>query len=60
MPGSSRTARSRSADFTAICAKTEEGSPAVTGWGERCGPLVKMVHSSIEYGDMQLISRGLL
>lgn len=42
--------------FTAVCAKTEDGSPCC-GWisGDGAGHFVKMVHNGIEYGDMQLI-----
>ena len=46
--------------FQAIAAKVENGSPCCDWVGEGgAGHFVKMVHNGIEYGDMQLISRGL-
>ena len=42
--------------FQAICAKVEDGSPCCDWVGENgAGHFVKMVHTGIEYGDMQLI-----
>ncbi len=45
--------------FTAICAKTEDGTACCNWVGEGgAGHFVKMVHNGIEYGDMQLIAES--
>jgi len=45
--------------FQAICARTPEGEPCCDWMGEDgAGHFVKMVHTGIEYGDMQLIAES--
>lgn len=58
MPGGNPEAWADIKDiFTAISAKTEDGSPCCNWMGSGgAGHFVKMVHNGIEYGDMELIS----
>ena len=61
MPGGSPAAWPHvKAIFQSIAAKVAEGEPCCDWVGEDgAGHYVKMVHNGIEYGDMQLICRGL-
>jgi 6-phosphogluconate dehydrogenase len=45
--------------FTAICARTPDGSPCCEWMGENgAGHFVKMTHNGIEYGDLQCIAEA--
>jgi 6-phosphogluconate dehydrogenase len=45
--------------FTAICAKTPDGSPCCEWMGDNgAGHFVKMAHNGIEYGDLQCIAEA--
>jgi len=61
MPGGSPAAWPYVKDiFQSISAKVEDGTPCCDWVGEDgAGHFVKMVHNGIEYGDMQIIKRGL-
>jgi len=45
-------------DFTGDLAKSRTEHRVATGWRERRGHYVKMVHNGIEYGDIQLIGEA--
>jgi 6-phosphogluconate dehydrogenase len=60
MPGGSAAAWTLVKNiFTAICAKTPDGSPCCEWMGKNgAGHFVKMTHNGIEYGDLQCIAEA--